>query len=365
MLNLDTTINLDFKKFLRWWGRELSFLLPGSVRQIIYDNQGRLIVRLTEDRLLLSYQINGDTEQIAEFQNDEEGMADLAALLEKDSRFDKADCVIRLSDRFAIAKELVFPIAVADNLQQAVAYELDRYTPFTADQADFAVKILEKNKASGQIKGVLILTPKEKLDMLYQELYTVGLRPTQVDYEGVENDADGGVEPYNLLPERLRQKPAVLPKLVHGGLVGTVIVLLIAALVLPVWWQSQTVDELRLEIKEIEKGAQEVDQLQGEMDALITQTKQLIDKKRNSPSLLELLNVLSMLIKDDTWLTYLRYTDDHLQFQGQSPSASALIALLEESNLFANARFVSPVTQDVRSGLERFQITVDVKPGSP
>jgi general secretion pathway protein L len=54
-----------------------------------------------------------------------------------------------------------------------------------------------------------------------------------------------------------------------------------------------------------------------------------------------------------------------LQIQGESPAASTLIAVLEASELFANARFASPVTQDSISKLERFQITVDVtKTGS-
>jgi general secretion pathway protein L len=49
-----------------------------------------------------------------------------------------------------------------------------------------------------------------------------------------------------------------------------------------------------------------------------------------------------------------------LQIQGESPAASGLIAVLEDSALFSNAKFVSPVTQDTTTGLERFQITVDV-----
>jgi general secretion pathway protein L len=72
-----------------------------------------------------------------------------------------------------------------------------------------------------------------------------------------------------------------------------------------------------------------------------------------------MLNTLSTLIKDDTWLTYAQYADGHLQIQGESPAASNLISVLEASDLFANARFVSPVTQDNVSKQERFQITVD------
>jgi general secretion pathway protein L len=73
-----------------------------------------------------------------------------------------------------------------------------------------------------------------------------------------------------------------------------------------------------------------------------------------------MLNTLSSLIKDDTWLSYAQYSDGHIQIQGESPAASTLIAVLEASELFANARFASPVTQDRISKLERFQITVDV-----
>lgn len=364
MLNLDSTINLDFKKFLRWWGRELSFLLPDNLKRIFNDSQGLLIVRPSEYKLVLFYEINGDVEQIAEFQRDSDGIAELKALLEKDGRFDKTECVIRLNHQYALAKELVFPAAAAENLQQVVAYELDRYTPFKSEQVYFAVIVLEKNRSSGQVRSMLVLTPKEKLDLLYEELYAAGLRPSLVDYDAVENSRDTGVPPYNLLPERLRQQTPILPKVVHGGLLGALVILLIAALVLPVWWQSRAVDALRSEISEIERGAQEVDKLQSEMDALMAQTKQLIDKKRSSPSLVELLNALSTLIKDDTWLMHFHYTDGRLQIQGQSPSASTLIAVLEESKMLANTRFVSPVTQDVRSGQERFQITVDVKVGS-
>lgn len=73
-----------------------------------------------------------------------------------------------------------------------------------------------------------------------------------------------------------------------------------------------------------------------------------------------MLNELSKLLKDDTWLTHFQYTDKHLQVQGQSPAASALIGILEASPYFANVAFVSPLTQDKNTGRERFQISMDV-----
>jgi len=100
--------------------------------------------------------------------------------------------------------------------------------------------------------------------------------------------------------------------------------------------------------------------MQGEIDAMIEETRSLLDEKKSTPSVVVMLNTLSALMKDDTWLTYAQYSGGHLQIQGQSPAASSLIGTIEASELFSNVGFVSPVTQDKRSGLERFQITADV-----
>jgi general secretion pathway protein L len=90
------------------------------------------------------------------------------------------------------------------------------------------------------------------------------------------------------------------------------------------------------------------------------ETTQLINEKNLRPPVVEILDTLSRLMKDDTSLAYIQYADGHLQLQGESPEASNLIGVLESSELFDNAVFVSPVTQDTLSKLERFQISVDV-----
>ena len=70
---------------------------------------------------------------------------------------------------------------------------------------------------------------------------------------------------------------------------------------------------------------------------------------------------VTRLLPDNTWLKSFQYANGKLQIQGISSSASALIAILEASQLFNNTRFVSPVTQDRSTGLERFQIATQLK----
>jgi general secretion pathway protein L len=128
---------------------------------------------------------------------------------------------------------------------------------------------------------------------------------------------------------------------------------------MPVWSESQAIDALSAKVQKLEKEANKIKALQVETDALIEETQQLLNEKNATYSVLTMLNTLSILMKDDTWLAYLQYTDGHLQIQGQSPAASTLIAVLEDSEVFSNAVFVSPVTQDSVSKQEHFQITVN------
>ncbi|MDP1664716.1 MAG: PilN domain-containing protein [Methylobacter sp.] len=362
MPSLNSTIDLDVKKFFRWWLRELDFLVPEKIRQLVNEKQGFIIVRPENNQLALTYMLNEQAEPLAILERNASGIEQYKALRAKDERVAKANLILRLTGTEAIQKELALPIAVKENLSQVVAYELDRYTPFKAEQVYFAVKLLEGEHEPGQIRVMLVLTPRETLDALYEDIKTMDMSPLFVDYEAAPNDLGQRYDGYNLLPENLREKPANAQRLIYTGLIAAIFLLLGAVLVLPVWFEYQTINTLQEKIDAIEKDAKEVKALQLEVDSIIDETRLLIAEKNAVPTLVDMLNTLSTLIKDDTWLSYAQYSDGHLQLQGESPAASALIGVLEDSKLFANARFVSPVTQDRITGQERFQITVDVIP---
>ena len=362
MPNLNSTINLDIKKFYRWWLRELDFLVPEKIRQLVNEKQGFIIVRPEGNQLALTYVDNGVLEPLAILERNASGIAQYKALLAKDDRLAKTDLILRLTAQEAIQKELVLPAAAKENLSQVVTYELDRYTPFKAEQVYFAVKLLEVEHEPGQIPVMLVLTPRETLDALYEDIKAMGMSPLFVDYEATPNDLEQRYDGYNLLPEHLQEKTANTPRLIYTALIAAVFLLLAVVLVLPVWFEYQTVNALQEKIEAIEKDAKEVTALQLEIDAMINETRLLIAEKNSAPMVVDMLNSLSALMKDDTWLTYAQYSDRNLQIQGESPAASTLIGVLEDSESFANARFVSPVTQDKVSGQERFQITVDVIP---
>ncbi len=360
MLNLNSTIDLDFKQFFRWWKRELDFLIPKKVKQFIRDEQGYLIVSPDNHQLMLSYLCNGVSEALVSLDINESGIEQFKILQEKDERLTKAQVIIRLPHQFAIQKELSLPTAAKENLSQVVAYELDRYTPFKPEQVYFAVKRLDGTNELGQIKVLFILTPRLILDGLINDIKALGLSPKHAYYDHSVLGFDKFDSSYNLLPQQLRQKTENLTRIINAALVTLMCLLLFAVIATPVWIENQAVNSLQLKTNTLEKDAKKVKTLQKDIDASIDETRQLLAEKSAAPAMIEMLNTLSELMPDDTWLSYVQYSDGHLQIQGESPTASALIAVLETSDLFSHVRFVSPVTQDAVNKIERFQITLDV-----
>ena len=90
MLNLNSTIDLDFKEFFLWWKRELGFLVPEKIKQLVNDKRGFIIASLEGRELVLTYLNNG---QVKSLTLPERGARDLTfqRLCEKDE-IGRASC---------------------------------------------------------------------------------------------------------------------------------------------------------------------------------------------------------------------------------------------------------------------------------
>ncbi|WP_305910014.1 PilN domain-containing protein [Methylomarinum sp. Ch1-1] len=359
-MNLDSNIEFDIKRFFRWWGRELAMLMSEKLRHWLSDQSGYVFLSVEDDTLRLSALVEGERRAIAAVPLNDQTTAKYSQLKADNPDLEKARCILRLNARQAIGRILFLPAAAQENLNQVLVFEMDRYTPFTAEQVYFAAKLLGAEE-NGQIRVLLVATPKARLDSLYHELTNAGIHPSVADFAEAPNDFEQDWEPYNLLPPQFRPTSNRLTQSLTWTSAAIALLLMIAVLVFPVWHEGRIVADLRRQIKQLEKDTHIVQARQQEIDGIVNETERLINIKNSTPSLAELINTLSLLMPDDTWLTHLQYNNDKLQIQGQSPAASALIGVLEASPLFKNARFVSPLTQDRRTGLERFQISAEVQ----
>jgi general secretion pathway protein L len=90
-------------------------------------------------------------------------------------------------------------------------------------------------------------------------------------------------------------------------------------------------------------------------------------KKRENPPGVMVLETLSQILPNDTYLTELHMEGGKIQISGLTHDAPALIRLIEQSQYFAQATFFAPTTRSPDQREERFHIEAQTKPlfGAP
>jgi general secretion pathway protein L len=358
-MNLNKNVNFEFKPFLRWWRRELAFLIPAKMSQFFYTPQPAIIIKPIDNTIELSYEIKGVQHNLGTVTCEISQQETVKNLL-SDERFKNAIFILRLSNQETLNKTLNLPLAAQTNVSQVVSYEIDRYSPFKIDQIYFATHLENIDTETSQLSIRLMIVQRKLLEKRYKDCKMLGISPQFVEVEHYPNDLQNLHLAYNLLPLDLQPKIKNRSRWIIGSLMTALIFLIVISLVLPVWIEYQEVENLQKQISSVEKEVKAVKLLQAEMDEIREENQALINEKIASPPVVAILNEISALLKDDSWLSYLQYSDGQLQLQGESPTASNLLADLEASDYFAKVSFASPVTQDKASGSERFQITAEI-----
>jgi general secretion pathway protein L len=91
-----------------------------------------------------------------------------------------------------------------------------------------------------------------------------------------------------------------------------------------------------------------------------TQYHDLAAKKKITPLAVVVLDELSFLLPDDTYLTNLSLEAGRLRISGVTTNAAALVPLLEGSGHFQKVSFAAPATRIVGSQTDRFSIEAAV-----
>ncbi len=252
---------------------------------------------------------------------------------------------------------IVLPAAARDNLIQVVGFELDRHTPFSADQVHYTARIV-KALPGNRIRVEFVLVLKALLDECLDRLAEAGFSPHRVTVRSPEGEP---LPEIDLLPAERRPRTRRWRRRLNYGLAALAVGLLITAMTLPVVHQRRTIAQLERMVRQTRQAADEARRLQQQVITLQRQARFVLDRKQATRPLIEVLEELSRQLPDDTWLTGLHYREGQLQIDGKSAAAAKLVELLENSPYFGNVHFVSPITQDRLSGLERFRISMDVK----
>lgn len=343
-----------------WWWAELGSLVPERLRRKFADTSAHLVLIISYDHIDVFFESGRRLQSLGSLRRgDGESLQnELRSLLEKRhlagavaSR--KVVTCIRLRPDQSLRAIIELPIAAEQNLTEVISFELDRHTPFRADQVYFASRVLERNSDDRLLRVEIALALRSTISELLATTRAFGLRPERVD---IADDDGVHAASANLLPAEANSVPPVLAKLVNVLVAGSV-VLMAAAVYVPIDRVHRRVDLLRSELK---VAAQSVE-LKSRIDNLVKERRFLVERKLRMPTVSRLLYATTHILPDDTWLTKWSLNGDEVEIAGVTRSAAGLIGLLERSAVFRDANFRSPVIRDPVSGGERFDIATQVR----
>jgi len=342
------------RRFFAWWLEQLRELLPAMLRQPDSGPADLLLIRLHDGQLHLQRQLDGQWSELGRLPADTDARAlDLAL---HGHRSPGQSLVVRLPEDAGLHRRVELPLAAEQELHQVLAYQLDSLSPYPAGQIYFSYRIARRDPGAGKLTVDLYLAPRKRIDQAIKQVEELGLAPDVVDFRtGDELDTPL----MNLLPGaaapgtgRRRTRLSRLNRwllLLNAGL-------LIAVTTSQLLGKAARVERLETQVETARLQADVAIRLRRKVGKLEQENSFLQDRRQGIRPMLTLLDELTRILPDGTWLVEVRLDPREIRLYGLSSQATTLISEIENSPLFEQVTFQAPVVQDERAGGERFQI---------
>jgi general secretion pathway protein L len=342
------------REYFTWWVSQMRDLLPKRTRAAETASTEVLIVESDSAGSMLTASMRrGDRVTVlGRFPSDPTG---LVALRNAAALGGRPIPVWLRPSAVMLEKQLAFPLVAERELGRVLAYEMDRETPFTADEVWWNWRVDTRDKASGQLSLTLFLLPKANGQAIVAALAETGLRPSVID------TATGGGGRHQI---QLDDTP--VHRIVLSGktrtLAAACLALAVIALIAPFIRQSLALGHAEARVAELKPQVDEVQQLRHRIESAGQGASALAMEQAGSADPLKVLAETTQVLPDDTHLTDFGLHKHKLSFSGQSEEAAKLIGLLTADPLFKNPAFTSAVTHVQGSKADAFSIDTEVHP---
>jgi general secretion pathway protein L len=283
--------------------------------------------------------------------------ADLATAL----RRSRIELVLQPS-RF-LSRPLELPKRAAEFLDGIVRAQIDRLTPWSADDAVFgwtAPSQLEKDR----ILLTVVATARELVAPYLRAL--AGLGAGSIVVSTIPQGLAATAAPVQVLEHRARS--ALDIERVRRVLAALFLVTGLSAGIAVVAGQF-VIDALDAQQQDLSHRISERRAaMRRDGQAGAPPAQRVLDRrKRETPSSVMVIEALSQILPDHTYVTELRVEGEKLQVIGVTRDAPSLIRLIEQSPHFTRATFFAPTTRSQGDPGERFHIEARIKPvfGAP
>jgi general secretion pathway protein L len=261
---------------------------------------------------------------------------------------------VQLPPDHVMTRPLDFPTRAADFLDGMIRSQVDRLTPWPAGEAVFGWSS-PVPVADDRIEVAFSATSASKVDPLVQLADRLGAASVAV-HAPPAGDSGAPVR-VKLLDKRLRSMAGPnMPRLLRVGLISTGVAAA-ASLVLSIYLGGS----LQSEQEEVQRQiSQRRAALRVDANGMASGIGLLAKRKQTTPSSVMVLEALSRVLPDTTYVTELRIEGDKVQVVGMTQDAPSLIRLMEQSPQFTRATFFAPTTRAANESGERFHVEANI-----
>lgn len=352
-------------RFFNWWFGEIQSFLPFGLREKVFSQSSRYVVSLGKGQASFYEQTAKDFNPLGkvDLHRDAGGIDierdEIRALLQR-QQIEATAFQVRLPKDKVLRREIELPLQADENLREVVSFEMDRHTPFKTDEVYFDFLSRKRDLRSKRLRVDMVVVPKTLVDPLLERVRGWGLTPIGLGIDGAESSVEDGFE---LAPELAAGNGGRKRVWWRLGLSVATLALLLGLLNLPLYFKRQELEIQEARLSEIRVEASKASKIKAEVEAILNSSRSLVARKQENPAAIALLNEVTRLLPDDTWVIKFSWRGEDLLISGYSQKPSALIALLEESEFLEEVHFSSPVTLDQRIGMERFNLAALVRGG--
>jgi len=337
-------------EFLYWWGNQLLDLVPEQLRRAAMEAEAVIADASTPGVLVLRRRRRGVEQFLGQMRLDDPVSATIRAVLNGRSHGEQV--FLRLPETVVLERNLVLPLAAERDPQQVLAYEMERLTPFSADEVFWGFTIEARDRARSRLVLQLTLIPRSAVAALIELLTELGGRPNLLEV----------ATPGRIPSIRLSHEPAPAALIPLSAKTLAYAAALLAALVLLSPYVRQTLEmaDLKHTLSSMSQQVTQAETLQQEISGAGAAHDAVAAEKTRLGDTLEALAVITEILPDDSYLTEFTMRERKITLTGFSASAPKLITRLSADTRIRKPAFIAPVMKNESNHLDVFSIRAEL-----
>jgi general secretion pathway protein L len=265
-----------------------------------------------------------------------------------------------LEDDAVLRDRLHLPIAAKENFYEAVEFQVDRQTPFQRSDVYFDCYPIAAATTSRTLCVDYVIAPLEKIDAAVGSLTSIGV---PVDFVTTASELSAEPPRFNLLSNRDQ------PHRQRGGRLNTGLAILAVLLGAAVLYLTLDNDRrhaaaLSAQAERLRNEARIASGLRSEIASEQRSANYVLNLKRDNYPVIQILNDLTQLLPDDSWVSRFTFKDGKIQVVVHAPESSSIVRLVEGSDWFSGAKMITAVRKVKDANRERFTLSFSTKPAA-